>query len=232
MLHLTAILVCLLRLNGKCNGCLYCFSFPKLTLYSEMFPFRTDMDVERGNWILQHKGVELGVCQKEHQNHSKPINSYWSQSNDILSSFFLLIFLFWSKNLDVGWKGKKFHMEGGRRGSGALIPFSVSWIGRIERVFAWERKNPATNTNVWSRTLLMMSPAPPWWWIKFGHHAHCSTIDFNCSNKVGSGKNWYFFTMNDEVTFWKYTIWPQQFPEEISLGCTKGVGRGGGAFSR
>ena len=46
---LTVILVCLLRFSGKWNGCLYCFSFPKPTLYSEMFPFRIDMDVGRGN---------------------------------------------------------------------------------------------------------------------------------------------------------------------------------------
>ena len=62
------------------------FRFRSLTLSCEMLLFRSDMDVERGNWILQHKGAELGVCQKEHQNHSKPINSYSSQSKDILSS--------------------------------------------------------------------------------------------------------------------------------------------------
>ena len=46
---LTVILVCLLRLGRKWNGCLYCFSFPKPTLYSEMFPFRINMDVGHGN---------------------------------------------------------------------------------------------------------------------------------------------------------------------------------------
>ena len=98
--HLIVIFVCLLRLDGRCNGCLYCFSFPKLPLSRWNVSIGIDRDVESTltfNFHNFHKVIveiveiefrnikasRIGVWHEEHQNHSKPINLYWSQSNDI-----------------------------------------------------------------------------------------------------------------------------------------------------
>ena len=104
--HLIVIFVCLLRLDGRCNGCIYCFSFPKLPLSRWNVSVGIDRDVDStltfnfpqfpqchcgncGNWIPQHKGVEnrclaWGTSKplKTNKLVLKPIQWHWQKNSD------------------------------------------------------------------------------------------------------------------------------------------------------